>query len=229
MHARATMRHDAGVRSAEWARAARRYLLPDLPGSWGIQGALIYRLPMEWLLCSVVMQTRPGLRTFGLRADVQLLAVPRSYLTADLSASQAWDGPRGQWELPAELDDSTQVMRTVRDSILEETPEYFDRFGDLDGYASGVRGLLGLNPLNCNYHEEHCYVRLLQGDAPSALAAAGDAIRTAEADGRDWALTLRDRVATVSAAAREDPARAVDLLREQAAWTRSELHLPPVA
>lgn len=73
------------VRPTEWAKAAREYLVPKLPGAWGHRNALLYQQPIDWLLCSVVMQTRQGSRSFQMSAGVQLLCEPAEYLIADLS------------------------------------------------------------------------------------------------------------------------------------------------
>ncbi|MFI1992085.1 hypothetical protein [Actinoplanes sp. NPDC020271] len=215
------------MRSTEWARAAREYLVPKLPGAWGHRNALLYQQPIDWLLCYVVMQTRPGSRSFQMSADIQLLCEPAEYLIADLSLDKRATQLGRFRDLPEDLVLAEPVMAEIAGAISGEVVPFFARFGDLPTYAIAAElHAWTSNGLNCHFHERLFYSRLLLGDFPAALAAAEVAERTGRSDDREWAHDLADRVAAIATAARRDQAEAVALLKAQAAWSRTKLRLP---
>ncbi|MEU8244427.1 hypothetical protein AB0C07_39740 [Actinoplanes missouriensis] len=215
------------MRSTEWATAARAYLVPKLPGAWGHRNALLYQQPVDWLLCSVVMQTRPGSRSFQMSAGVQLLCEPAEYLIAELSLDKRVTRLGEFRDLPEDLALAEPVMAEVAEAINAEAVPFFARFGNLSAYAIAADvDALTRNGLDCHFHERRFYSRLLLGDFAEAFAAAEAAERTARLDGSGWAHELADRVAAIAAAARRDHAEAVALLSAQAAWSRTKLRLP---
>ncbi|MEU8658095.1 hypothetical protein [Actinoplanes philippinensis] len=216
------------MKSTEWAKAAREYLVPKLPGAWGHRNALLYQQPIDWLLCYVVMQTRPGFRSFQMSAGIQLLCEPADYLIADLSLDQRATQLGRFRDLPEDLALAEPVMAEVAEAVSAEAVPFFARFGNLPNYAIATEvHAWTANGLNCRFHERLFYARLLLGDFAEALAAAEAAACTARLGDRGWANELADRVAAIATAARRDPSEAIALLSGQAAWSRTRLRLPP--
>jgi hypothetical protein len=69
-------------------------------------------------------------------------------------------------------------------------------------------------------------VQLLRGDLDGVAEAARWAEHAAAHDGRPWTIDANNRAQKVATAARHDPREAIEILREQVAWTRKALKIP---
>lgn len=79
-----------------------------------------------------------------------------------------------------------------------------------------------------NVDEELAYVRLLLGDIAGAEQAAQWATRVVAGRPRSWEVEVNQRVQRVVAVAARDLGEAIVMLRDQAAWTRAVLRVPPM-
>jgi hypothetical protein len=199
--------------------------MPTLPDTWGLKGALLVRKPDDWLLCYVVMGSRPGSREFYMNAGIQLLCEPFGHLMLDLSLDRRETQLGKQRELPEDPELTAPVMGEVADAILAEAVPFFDRFGSLATFAAEAE-IRAQATDTWRHHYRHFCALLLIGDVPGALTAGEAAERTARNDGVRSAVELADTTATIMAAARVGQAEAVQVLAEIAATSRKQLRLP---
>jgi hypothetical protein len=210
-----------------WRQAVSRFLLPDLPGGWQSAGWAVHRDSGGWLSQSLLASI--SWSTLKVGAIVQFLAVPKDYWVANVSLEL---GPR--WEVPATVDDAEPVMREMAQLIPAKAVPFFDEQATLTARLSYLRRRVdmlhehtgGNGFLDVNVDEELVYVQLLRGDLDGVAEAARWAEQAAAHDGRPWAIDASSRAQKVAAAARRDPDEAIDILREQATWTRKALKIP---
>ncbi|GAA1029160.1 hypothetical protein GCM10009557_16660 [Virgisporangium ochraceum] len=216
-----------------WFDAARRFLLPELPGQWRVKVPYLIHEPVGWT-ARVVTPTpsdhRPG---FYLEAMCQLLAVPRRDLVADNGLRVGHATVGGYWDAAPAVDAYEPVMRQLADLIRDDALPHFDRYGSVDGYLAFLRERMatlagrGGEWIDINVDEALAYTQLIRGDLAGAREAAGYADRAMDSDGRiAWVRDAHARVTTVMAAADRDPAAALDLLRDNARRTAKALRLP---
>jgi hypothetical protein len=215
------------MRLGLWRQCLARYVIPELPGRWKTTTAILYREPVDWLLHAVVMgQLYSTSETFSLTAIVQLLPVPAPGLAGGLHHLMN-RGPTGRrLHAPDSIDTAEPVMRLVLDIVTGEALPYLAKVPDLSAYITAVTEMSRSNPINSRLHEELFYAHLATGDQLGALRAAADVERTTRTDTNQWIQGLRAHIAGLAALTRQDPAAALDVLRTQAATTRTTLHIP---
>jgi hypothetical protein len=215
------------MRQALWRQCLARYVIPELPGDWKTAKNVLYREPADWLLHAVVMgQLYSNSETFSLTAIVQLLPKPGPGLAGGLQHLTN-RGPKGRvLYVPETVEAAEPVMRLVLETVTSEVLPYFAKAPDLSAYIAAFRKQAKGSPINPRLHEELFYARLAAGDQLGALRAAADVERTTRTDTIQWVQELRAHIGRLAALTRDDPAAALDVLREQAAATRATLHIP---
>lgn len=208
-----------------WVRSVKRYVLPELPGSWNVRGPLLYREPVDWLLCCISLDNSRFSSNFSVARTVQLLAVPSRYLGGPESRVLGQGAAqRSLWEAPETVADAESVMGEVLDHIRREAMPVFDSIGTLPGYQTPAEERAQRQPNNVHYQEEVFCLRLIQGDTTGALRAAKDLQRSNET--RSWADAIRARVAHTAEVAAQNPEQALDMLRDNIATSKANLRLP---
>lgn len=190
---------------------------------------MLYREPADWILCYLHMGTSRWSSNYTVMAIVQLLAVPKEFMTG-LSMRPLGQGTsRGMWKAAANVVEAEPAMRDILELIQTEALPEFDRVGTVPGYTALAEELARRDPQDVHYNEAVFCLRLIRDDIEGALRAAEAVSRAARADGADWALELDARVTRTADAVRRDPGEALQLLRANVAFTRSHLGLPPAA
>jgi hypothetical protein len=210
-----------------WRRCATRYLLPQLPGTWGTTGALLFQEPQGWILRCVVMQTTRVKEHFKLGQHIQLLAVPSQHLVGPLSKPLDRAGRSNFWQSPDNVADAGPEMADIAAAILEQAVPYFNEHGSPEGFQRQLEALATQSPLDVHYQEAVFCLRLINGDNDGALQAATDVANATAQESAGWAREAARRVAAVAGQLRSDPAAALASLRAQADVTREHLRLPP--
>ena len=116
------------MEAAEWTKAAEEFLIPLLPAGWKVRGAVVYKAPVEWLLCSLTMTSMYDSREFGMQVGVQLTAVPLKVFEIDLPSAERWGNPTESWVLPENIGDCQGVMDGVAEVVLATSFPFFDRY-----------------------------------------------------------------------------------------------------
>jgi hypothetical protein len=217
---------DEPMRTALWDRSVRRYVLPRLPGDWDVHGGILYCKPADWLLCAVVLHQSHWSSDFRHDMLATLLAVPSPVLTVSFFVHPLGHGlGRGHYTAVTSIAEAEPAMDDLYDLIQLQAIPYLDRVGTLQAYTAEAEA--ATTPENVNHHQELCYLRLIQGDIDGALQSAELAVATGHAAGYDWTVEIADRVAALANVIRDDPQRAVDLLRDNAAQMRARLKIVP--
>jgi hypothetical protein len=215
------------MKSALWRRSVDRYVLPHLPGTWQVRGHLMYREPVDWILCCLALDNSRHSSKFGAVAVVQLLAIPFPHLSGPNLWELGHGTGRGHWEAPTTIEDAEPAMRDMLSLARAEALPRFDRLGTIDGYAQAAAERAANQPNDVNYQEQLFCIQLIHGDTDAALHTADTAHRTGHDDGRPWAIDVANRVTTTAAIARQNLEAAIEHLRSHADWTRQRLGLPP--
>ncbi|GAA4607468.1 hypothetical protein BJY16_006347 [Actinoplanes octamycinicus] len=215
------------VKSLEWHRAVKRYVLPRLNGRWQAHGALLYPVPFEWLWPGLVMSTRPGSRHFSVVALTQLLVRPfRAFSgisSIDLQRAAGWEA----WVLPESLEDAGPVMEQFHERIVDVAMPFFEQHDSLTSCVALVERKVQDNPESVRDLEALFYLRVLTDDLDQALPIVDtiQALATVHAGESPWIGKLVQDVVRVANAARNDRNEALDILREYAEGTRAELKI----
>jgi len=218
-----------------WSDAARRFLLPLLPGQWRVEHPYLIYGEVGWT-ARVVTPTpsdyRPG---FYLEALSQLLAVRGRDIVADNGLRVGHATMGGYWDAAATVDAYAPMMRQIGDLIRAEVVPHFERYGTVEGHQLFLRERMatlagrGGEWIDVNVDEALAYTHLIRGDLDGARQAADYARRSVEELGSaiPWVQAAYKRVAAVMKAANRDPAQALEMLRDNARHTAKALHLPP--
>lgn len=217
------------MKAVVWRRGVTKYVIPHLPGDWKVAKAILYREPADWLLCYVSMETSRWSSAYRVAAIVQLLAVRKEYQTGLMMQDLRDATGRGLWQSAANLTEVEPAMREILDLIQTEALPIFDRVGNIAGYARLAEERARQQPMDVHFQHNVFCLRLLQGDVEGALSTAEAVHRAAHADGADWALGIDTNVAGIAQAAQRNPDEAIEMLRSNAAYTRTHLGLPPTA
>jgi hypothetical protein len=190
-----------------------------------VNGGILHRTPVEWLLCGVVMSNVATSKKFRTSAVVQFVGVPMDYISGPHVKRLGHGVGATIWDAPATVDDAQVTMSELAALIRDEAIPYLDQLGTLPAFAADAQLRAEREPTNLHYQEALFAVRLITGDTPGALQVAASIKPVlAEADA-PWEISLGARVAEAAEAARHDPARAVDLLRSHAVHTLAALGL----
>jgi len=217
-----------------WCDAARRFLLPDLPGQWRAEVPYLIYEEIGWtarILTPAPSDHRPG---FYLEAMSQLLAVPRRDLVADNGLRVGHATMGGYWDAAETVDAYADTMREIADLIRADVLPHFARCGTLEGHLTFLRERMdvlagrGGEWIDINVDEALAYIHLIRGDLAAAAEAASFAERAVRNQSTPipWVQAAHKRLTTVMAAANRDPVEALELLRGNARRTAKALLLP---
>lgn len=221
--------HD-DVKVKLWRQAVDRHLVPYLPGSWHAAGWAVHQEPAGWLSRSVLASISAGGSFLTVTAVVQLFAAPRSHWVGDVSLEL------GRWSVPVTVEQAEPTMHDISRLVCDKAIAFFDDQATLNSrrvyleqrVASLAERMGGGGWQDINVDEELTYVRLLLGDLAGAEQAAQWATHVVTAKPRSWEIEVNQRVQRVIAVAARDPGEAIAMLRDQAAWTRAVLRIPPM-
>jgi hypothetical protein len=220
------------LKNTLWTQAAKRYLLPQLPG-WAATGWIVYPTPADGPLSRVLVTSVMSYRThFVVNATVQLLVVPRKHWLAECIAPLGGDLKR--FPVPETVADFEPVMLDIAELARRDALPFFDtqatlaarlrylhgRVADLDRVVGGG----GWQDMNLD--EELVYTNLLLGDLDQAHTYAAWADRALAVRPVDWAVTAHQRVTRVMLASQDSLDAAIRILDEHEAFTREKLKLP---
>jgi hypothetical protein len=209
------------MKAVQWRQGMIEHVVPHLPGQWRARKTLIYRRPVEWLLCGLLVRLYSSSPTFLVSGIVQLLSTPLPYL----HGPHLIDLGRGTPDAVHDASDPEEAFRTTLKVVRADALPAFERLGTLEGYAAAAEAMVDGAPQDPNYHEERFHLRLIQGDIAGALLAAEETERAARAAELPWADEIASRVADLADIVRQDPDQAVDVLRGHARTVRTALGL----
>ncbi|WP_345007107.1 hypothetical protein [Dactylosporangium siamense] len=200
--------------------------MPQLPGFQVGAGALLYREPLEWIFCGVVVQPSRSADQFGLQQHVQLLAVPAQHIVGPFGERMRPPGGRGFWNTPSSVADAGPEMAEIVEAVKEQSIPYFDELGTTTGFQAAIEELARETPEDLHYQEAVFCTRLINGDAAGALDAAAAVAALAAHKDAEWARKAADRVSTAAGQLRTDPDAAIRTLRAHTETSRKHLRLP---
>jgi hypothetical protein len=223
------------MRNPLWLKAVKQHLLPRLPG-WRAAGWIVFPEPADGPLSRVVLTSiAKGGATFKVSAIVQLLAVPQDGWVGD--CMRELGGYTHRLRSFESVEEAEPVMREIAELAEREAVPFFaeqatlparlaylhDRVARLD-QRMGDGGWQDIN-----IDEQLVYTHLLMGNIDQARVYAEWADRALPMRPIEWRVDVHARVTRVMEAAEVSIERALAILAEQEAYTRSKLKLPPPA
>lgn len=182
------------MKSAVWRGAVKRYLLPDLPGEWDIQGVLVHRVPVDWILSGISMFSSQWGGTFWHELVAQPLFLPGKALEPLGYRVGHAQPPSGEAEDNfATVADGEDAMRRLRERLDAGALDLLDRCSTLEGRLAEYETRLESGD-NINYWEGIAGLAVLLDDPERVRAAHDGAQRALEEDGRDWVLPIHERI-----------------------------------
>ncbi|GAB1641404.1 hypothetical protein [Krasilnikovia sp. MM14-A1259] len=165
-------------------------------------------------------------KKFRISALVQFLATPNEYVSGPHLQRLGHGVGAAIWEVPTTEAETEETMNDVAGLTRDKAIPYFDQVGTLSTFAADAQARAAEEPSNMHYQEALFAVRLITGDVPGALLTAAEVRSALTTTDEPWKIVLKARVAEVADAARQDPDRAVDVLRTYADHTLTALRLP---
>src|SRR5687767_15616627 len=118
-----------------WRQSVARYLLPDLPGTWGTTGTLVYAEPVGWLLRCIDLYSPRAASSFRVKRNVQFLAKPNTTLGGPYLEDLGHGMGRHYWPKVDSVEGASVAMAAVLDFMRADALPLFERVGSVVGYA----------------------------------------------------------------------------------------------
>lgn len=212
------------MRSAVWAGAVKRYLLPELPGDWEVRGPFLYRVPVDWILSGISMFNSQWGGVFWHELVAQPLFIPGQG-TAPLGyrVGQA-QPPSGEAEDNfTTVAEGEAVMRRLLERLDAGALAILDRCSTLEGRLAEYQTALEGGPHNINYWEGVAGLAVVLDDPELVRTAHQGAQESFEVDTRDWVRPIYERTVAVTTLYDRDREAAVAELRRRADQERARV------
>lgn len=206
------------MRTELWRRCLEAYLVPDLPGSWGVADEFFYRKPVSWLLCGAVWSQVRRSRMFTVKAFVQFIASPTTGINSPhiLNLGQL---AGGVWESPDKIADAEPLFRKLTELVKDHATPFWNNIGELDAFVADARNQVVKNRLDPYSYENLVNALIIEGDIAAAIGVS-EALTATLQDSTpfpDWYHKVVTRTSEMAAVASGDRAEAMRMLHANAA------------
>lgn len=217
------------MRSALWKRAVQKYVVPQLPGDWFVDGTKLVMQPVGHVARAVVRaDSKAG--TFYLYASLRPLFVGGTDWQSTLNRRLGGEPDRGL-HLPSfeQVEDSAATMDTVVGLVISDALPYLTRHRSVEDFTALCRNTARDHPGAARVHalREQAAAQILLADT-TAEDTLAEIRRIADStpEPPPWLLDLAVDTDRLGAELNVDPEAARRSLLAVEAQTRARFKLP---